>query len=157
SRWLLRLNALLDALGLADALRPSEPWLAWSAWRNQATTRQTIKAPEPRPPVALRPRKLSVSAVETWIANPYAIFARGILKLEPMAALGAEPGAALRGAVIHAALWQFAERYPGKLPADVATKLLACAKDELAHLTDNPRIAAFWLPRFERFAEWFAD
>ena len=157
SRWLLRLNALLEALGLADALKPEEPWLAWSAWRNHAGPRRPIKAPEPRPPVALRPRRLSVSAVETWISNPYAIYAREILKLEPLGSLGAEPDAALRGGIIHGALSRFAQRCPGDLPALAKELLMECARAELDELTDNPRIAAFWRPRLERFAEWFAE
>ena len=159
SRWLLRLNALLDALSLADALKPAEPWLAWSAYRNhiEPDRRRRIKAPEPRPAVELRPKKLSVSAVETWVGNPYAIFAREILKLEPLALLGAEPDAALRGGIVHAALAQFAQAFPNVLPADSRAELLSFAREELADLTDNPRIAAFWVPRLERFAEWFAD
>ena len=35
--------------------------------------------PAPRPPLAARPRKLSVTSVETWIRDPYAIYARHIL------------------------------------------------------------------------------
>lgn len=157
SRWLLRLNALLESLGLAKALEPRENWLAWSAWRNHAGPRKSVKAPEPKPPVALRPRRLSVSAVETWIGNPYAIFAREILKLEPLGELGAEPDAALRGGIIHGALSRFAQGYPDRLPPDAKDKLMECARAELDELTDNPRIAAFWRPRLERFAEWFAE
>ena len=156
SRWLLRLRALLDALDVTGALEPSEPWLAWAAWRQQAPPRRPARAPAPRPPVALRPRKLSVSAVETWMANPYAIFAREILKLEPLPMLGGEPDAALRGGIIHAALSEFALAHPGALPADTAAVLMAIAGARLERLTGNPRVAAFWLLRLERFADWFA-
>ena len=159
SRWLLRLNALLDALGLADGLRPKEPWLAWAAYRNDfdPAQRRKPRAPEPRPPVELRPKKLSVSAVETWVSNPYAIFAREILKLDPLPMLGAEPDAALRGGIVHAALAKFAAAFPRDMPADAARELLAIAERELADVKDNARIAAFWVPRLERFAEWFAQ
>jgi ATP-dependent helicase/nuclease subunit B len=155
SRWLLRLNALLDALRARDALRPEEPWLAWAGWRNQIQQRRTITPPAPRPPVEVRPRKLSVSAVETWMANPYAIFAREILKLDPLPVLGSEPDAAVRGAIIHAALSAFARRHPDSLPDEAAAALLRYARAELDALSDNPRVAAFWLPRLARFAEWF--
>ena len=50
-----------------------------------------------------------------------------------------------------------AERFPSDMPANAADELMTLARAELAHLTDNPRIAAFWLPRLERFAEWFAE
>ena len=98
SRWLLRLQALLGGLGAADALaaRSAVARLGARA-RSRRTRGRASRAPEPRPPLALRPRKLSVTRIETWIANPYAIFARDILELETLPLLGAEPDAALRG------------------------------------------------------------
>ena len=67
-----------------------------------------VRAPEPRPALALRPRKLSVTTIEKWIANPYAIFAQRILGLEPLPVLGRQPDAALRGQIVHEALGRFA-------------------------------------------------
>jgi ATP-dependent helicase/nuclease subunit B len=91
------------------------------------------------------------------MANPYAIFAREILKLDPLPVLGGEPDAALRGALIHAALSRFVRRHPLALPADAAAALLGDARDALAAVSNNPRVAALWLPRLARFAAWFAD
>ncbi|MCK9911944.1 hypothetical protein MXD81_22505, partial [Microbacteriaceae bacterium K1510] len=79
SRWLMRLQALLAGFGISDALQSEQPWLGWARARDDAERRQRISAPEPRPPLALRPRKMSVTRIETWLANPYAIFARDIL------------------------------------------------------------------------------
>ena len=155
SRWLLRLQALVDGMGLS--LEPEQPWLAWAQQRSAIAKVQPVRVPEPRPPVSARPRTLSVTAIEKWIANPYAIFARSILGLEPLPLLGAPPAPSLRGQVIHDALGRFAQRFPGKLPPDVARQLTALAQEVLADYLGNPRIAAFWVPRFERFAEWFAE
>jgi ATP-dependent helicase/nuclease subunit B len=157
SRWLLRLDALLAGLGLADALTPRRPWLSWARARDIAPRRSSIMAPEPRPPVALRPRRLSVSDVETWIANPYAIFARHILDLEPLPMLGGEPDAALRGALLHASLGRFAERFPDALPPDPEAELMQIARAVLAEVAAHPRIRAFWVPRLHRFARWFGE
>jgi ATP-dependent helicase/nuclease subunit B len=156
SRWLLRLRALLDAMDLGEALTSAQPWLAWAEWRQHAPDRKILRAPAPRPPLALRPRKLSVSSVETWMANPYAIFAREILRLEPLPLLGGEPDAALRGGIVHAALAGFAKRFPAALPDDIAVELMRLARTELECLTGDPRVAAFWVMRLERFAQWFA-
>jgi ATP-dependent helicase/nuclease subunit B len=69
SRWLLRLQALL--LGAGHAATPGQPWLAWAHARNALVgPLRPVRAPEPRPALALRPRKLSVTAIEKWIANP---------------------------------------------------------------------------------------
>jgi ATP-dependent helicase/nuclease subunit B len=154
SRWLLRLQALVKGLGLS--LAPDRPWLAWARARNAVPRRQRLPRPEPRPPVAARPRKLSVTTIETWISNPYATFARHILRLEELPALGVRPGAALRGTVVHEALGQLTQRFPQELPDDLAAELQAIVTEVLAGYMGNPRIAAFWAPRFGRFAEWFA-
>jgi ATP-dependent helicase/nuclease subunit B len=156
SRWLLRLEALLEGLGLTDTVAPEQPWLAWATARNDCRERRVVSAPEPRPPVALRPRRLSVSDVETWIANPYQIFAGKILGLVPLPKLGAEPDAALRGTIIHQALARFAAAFPLDLPADPERELMRIAEETLADYLGSARVAAFWLPRFERFAAWFA-
>jgi ATP-dependent helicase/nuclease subunit B len=156
SRWLLRLQALVKGMGLS--LEPEQPWLAWAQARNAVPGRpQRARAPEPRPPVAARPRQLSVTAIETWIANPYAVFARHILKLDELPMLGVRAGPALRGQVVHAALGRLTQRFPQELPPDLAGELMAIAEEVLADYIGNPRVAAFWAPRFQRFASWFAD
>jgi ATP-dependent helicase/nuclease subunit B len=38
------------------------------------------KRPSPRPPVAARPRSLSVTEIKTLIRDPYAIYARHVLR-----------------------------------------------------------------------------
>ena len=157
SRWLLRLKALLDGLGASDRLTPDTPWLAWARQRDAVDRMSPIAAPEPRPPVSMRPRRMSVSRVETFIANPYAIFAKDILKLEAMEPLGADPGASLRGSIIHEALSRFAKKFPANLPGDIEAQLYTIAQAVFSEYKAHPRVAAFWLPRFERFAHWFAE
>ena len=156
SRWLLRLQALVQGMGLS--LEGEQPWLAWARARNAVGGRtQPVRAPEPRPPVAARPRQLSVTNVEQWIANPYGLFARHILKLEPLPMLGERPGPALRGQIVHEALGRFAQRFPERLPPDIAAELATIAQVVLADYIGNPRIAAFWAARLARFGAWFAD
>ena len=100
---------------------------------------------------------MSVTRIEAWLKNPYEIFARDILKLEKLPMLGKDPDAALRGSVVHEIMSGFAQRYPDTLPADAHAELMGIARLILADYDSHARVAAFWLPRFERFAEWFAD
>ncbi|MCB1509977.1 MAG: double-strand break repair protein AddB [Hyphomicrobiaceae bacterium] len=156
SRWLLRLDAVLGGLGATEALEPQRPWLAWARARDLADADpRPVAAPEPRPPVALRPRRLSVSAIETWIANPYALFASRILELDPLPPLGREPGADLRGSIVHDALGRFAGAHPQTLPAHPGDELLAEATRIFEAYHSHPRVRAFWIERFKRFAQWF--
>lgn len=157
SRWLLRLMALLGGLGMTDALAPDQPWLGWARMRDHVGRRRPIDPPRPCPPVAVRPRRLSVSGVETWVANPYAIFARHILRLDELPALGEPPDHALKGSLVHRVLATFAERYPARLPDDITGEMLKIAREHLAPYLAHPRIHAFWLPRIARFAKWFAE
>ena len=58
---------------------------------------------------------------------------------------------------MHDALGRFATRFPQRLPDDVCGELVGFAEAGLAELTGSPRVAAFWAPRFARFAAWFAE
>jgi ATP-dependent helicase/nuclease subunit B len=158
SRWLMRVTALLKGMNLLPVLEAKQPWLAWARARDRIedTRRVRIEAPQPRPEFSLRPRKMSVTEIERWISNPYAIFAKHILKLEPLPPLGTSPDASLRGGLVHDVLSRFTKKFPTVLPADPQRELEAVARDVLEAYTGHPRIAAFWMPRLKRFLTWFA-
>lgn len=156
SRWLMRLDALLAGAGSGVRVMDATEPLAWALNRDVAPRGPAAQAPAPAPALVLRPRRLSVTEIERWIANPYAIFARHVLGLSPLDPLGRQPDAALRGMVIHGALGRFAERFPSVLPAAIADAVMAAAQEELSRYGRHPRVAAFWLPRLQRFAQWFA-
>ncbi len=157
SRWLLRLEALLGGFGFQDALAPKRPWLEWATAVEAPQEKWRARPPAPCPPVEVRPRQLSVSEVATLMANPYAIHAKHILGLRPLDALEAAPGGLERGRVIHDTLHGFARRFPQELPKDTAGELLSIFDAHIARYADNARVAAFWRPRMERFARWFAE
>jgi ATP-dependent helicase/nuclease subunit B len=98
-----------------------------------------------------------VTAVETWFANPYAIYAQHILGLQPLRRIGETHDARDKGILYHAALHRFFQIYPGALPPNAAYELVRCldrAADELGFNLEN---APFWRPRFARFADWFTS
>lgn len=156
SRWLLRLDTVLRGHGLHDRLtRSGALWMAWARALDRPERVQPVRAPEPRPPVEARPRQLSVTEIETWMRDPYAIYARHVLRLTALEPIAADPGAAERGTFIHAALDAFVRAYPGPLPADALGALLACGRAAFGPLLDSePEVWAFWWPRFERIAAW---
>lgn len=157
SRWLQRLDGLLESVGLPDALeRPGLP-LGWQATLDQPAAVRPVAPPAPRPPVKARPRRLSVTQVETWMRDPYAIYARHVLRLRPLDPIDADPGAAERGSIIHDALHRFVAAHPGALPGDAYERLLDCGREAFSAVLDRPSVWAFWWPRFERIARWFVD
>lgn len=157
SRWLARLDALAAGSGLAGALQTDRRWIAWFERLDAAGPPRPIAPPEPRPPLDARPRQLSVTQVEAWIRDPYAIFARRILGLAPLDALDADPAAADRGIIIHAALERFTQAFPTDLPADAEERLIAIGRQVFGDRSARPGVRAFWWPRFERLACWFVD
>lgn len=156
SRWLLRLTALLDGLGLDGALKRGHDWLAWARERDSVEHYLRIDPPAPCPPLEARPRRLSVTRIEEWIANPYAIYARDILQLVPLDALAGEPDAALRGSLIHDVMSRFAREHPERLPTDIHSEVMRIANALFDEYDAHPRVRAFWRPQFARFALWFA-
>ncbi|MBI3515903.1 MAG: double-strand break repair protein AddB [Proteobacteria bacterium] len=155
SRWLQRLDTVLQAGDKTDALAGDAPWLAWHRGYSAPLTARPWPAPEPRPPLAARPRKLSVTAIERWMRDPYEIYARHVLDLTRLDPLDADPGAADRGLFIHKALDAFARAYPDVLPADGVDRLLEIGRETFGSSLDRPAVWAFWWPRFERIASWF--
>ena len=86
ARWLTRLETLLAGQGQA---LPRHPAAAWARALDQpADGPRPVRPPRPCPPVALRPRRLSVTEIETWLRDPYAIHARHVLRLTALRAAG---------------------------------------------------------------------
>jgi ATP-dependent helicase/nuclease subunit B len=157
SRWVSRIKALAAGAGQLHRLQSEKPWaLSARAHREPARVRP-IDRPEPRPPVAARPRRLSVTAIETWFANPYAIYARHILGLEPLRRLDEHADARDKGILFHAALNRFFEAHPAELPQDAASVLCQELDRAAVALGFQLEHAPFWHPRFARFAAWFAE
>ena len=154
SRWLLRLDTVLQATGLSLAPEPVDDLVALL---DQPKSPGAAPAPCPRPPVALRPRRLSVTEIETWMRDPYAIYARHVLKLTPLDPLDADPGVAERGVFIHRALDSFLATYPDAMPSDPVAALLALGRTAFGEALARPGVWAFWWPRFERIARWFVE
>ncbi len=157
SRWLLRLDNVLAAAGMENALMTPEPWLDWQQSLDRPGKFAHPERPMPRPPVAARPRRLSVTEVETWMRDPYAIYARHVLGLRRLDAIDADPGAAERGTFIHECLDRFLREWPDELPEDACERLLEIGREVFAPALSRPGVWAFWWPRFERVARWFAD
>ena len=155
SRWLLRLDTVLRAVGLEDALGPEPEIVAAATQHDQPARRCPSPPPEPRPPLAARPRQLSVTQIEMWIRDPYAVYARHILKLKALEELDEDPGRAELGINVHEALSEFIKRHPYGLPLFPEEELIAIGRECFGPILSRPGVWAFWWPRFERIARWF--
>ncbi|MEE8188687.1 MAG: double-strand break repair protein AddB [Kiloniellales bacterium] len=157
SRWLLRLDAVLSALEIKDSLTlDAQPWLDWAELIDRPAQPIQAAPPAPTPPLKARPRGLSVTRIETWMRDPYDIYARHILRLKPFDALDADPGAAELGTLVHKALEKFVRRFPEALPDDPEAALVEIGWELFSRDEVRPGVRALWWPRFRRLAAWFA-
>jgi ATP-dependent helicase/nuclease subunit B len=157
SRWLARLDNLLRGWDRAERIAAGPEWLGWHEALDRPDEVRPVAPPAPRPPLPARPRRLSVTQIETWMRDPYAIYARHILRLKPIEPLDADPGAAERGSFVHNALELFVGAYPEALPADAYERLIDYGREAFEPALDRPAVWAFWWPRFERIARWFVE
>jgi inactivated superfamily I helicase/RecB family exonuclease len=159
SRWLARLATLLGGTApeaLAAMQARGAEWLSLvDPLERPAASVESAPRPCPAPPVAARPNRLSATAVETLIRDPYAIYARTVLNLAPLPPLGIEVDARLRGEVLHAALERFCRDTADAWPADPAAALdaAACAVLDAAPLPVTTR--RLWRARMARLAPTF--
>lgn len=156
SRFLQRLKAVAGEAGRAAMAAEGARHLA-RARRLDRPEGPPVAAPrpEPRPPLAARPRGLSVTEIETLIRDPYAIYARRVLGLKPLDPVAADPGAADRGNIVHAALATFLNTHDGRFDAAAVAVLVAAGRQAFAAVADYPEVTALWWPRFLRIAEAF--
>lgn len=157
SRWVMRLFNLLRGHKLEHTLACDPAVLNRVEAVDRPDKFELSSEPLPKPPLAARPRNFSVTEVETWVRDPYAIYAKKVLGLRKLDPLDASVDAADRGTIIHRALEHFVARYPKGLPENAYDKLLEIGEDVFDHVASRPELRVFWWPRFEEIAAWFVE
>lgn len=150
SRFLSRLSAVLQGCGIQEKVLSA----TWSKELDAPLSTDIICRPAPRPPVEARPKALSVTRIELWMRNPYAIYARYILGLFPLNPLENDQKQQIYGSAVHQVLEQFIRKNPNN-----------CDKQELIRLARNifkekgltETDMAFYLPRFEQTADFIIE
>jgi ATP-dependent helicase/nuclease subunit B len=118
SRWLWRLETLAKGAGVAIPGRAEV--LDWARALDEPGPYAPVERPSPVPPVADRPAELFVTRIETLTRDPYAVWARDILKLRRLERPDEEVEARARGTAIHRAFERFVLTYPDALPPDAS-------------------------------------
>jgi ATP-dependent helicase/nuclease subunit B len=154
ARWLTRLEALLAG---QDRTLPQHPASVWVRALDQPLGEpKPALPPRPCPPLPLRPRRLSVTEIETWLRDPYAIYARHVLRLSALKPLDQTTDAADYGSLVHAALHRFFADIGTHWPPDAVERLRTAMDHALSAAGLREALAAWWTPRLQRIAEWVA-
>lgn len=162
SRWLNRLTNLLDGLeatGGKDALGQmrarGNTWLHWAAELETPVSVRPAPRPSPRPPLEARPRKLSISGLRNLIRDPYAVYARSVLRLYPLNPLVQSPDYKERGTLFHAVFEDFIKetvRDPSLLTVD---HLIKTAEERLGATVPWPTTRLLWQARMQKLSDTF--
>ncbi|SCB48103.1 double-strand break repair protein AddB [Rhizobium multihospitium] len=161
SRWLQRLIAL-GGEELEEAMKArGDQYRHWAAMIDEGENQAPALRPAPKPPVELQPKSYSFSEVGRLRRDPYSIYARRVLRLDPVEPFNRDPGPAERGTLYHKIIDRFVRE--GHV---AGTPDAALAMDRIiAELFDAERlpihIDSVWRPRFRQvaraFLEWEAE
>ena len=162
ARWLQRIAARLGREGATALARRGQTYLDWARALDatalpdpDGTVSDKARRPRPKPPVAARPKRLSVTEIETLVRDPYAIYARRVLKLEPLDPIDIVPDRALRGTLIHEALGRFAPLWQPPFDAAARRELVETGRAVFRDIAAFPAVHALWWPRFLAIADWY--
>lgn len=166
SRWINRMSNLLA--GASDASKAAldgmkkrgDDWLAQADAMitpppQMVDAAQNAPRPAPAPPLAARPKRLSVTQIERLIRDPYAIYAREVLRLRMLQPLRRLPDAALRGSALHSVYERFVDETRAGLPPDAAERLGTLAEGVLQEAAPWPATRALWRARLARSTPFF--
>ena len=145
SRFWLRLQAMTGGMTRDQRLERLAAALDASA------TIEPAPRPAPRPPLEARPGKIAVTDLDRLSADPFAFYARAILRLPRLDPIDAEHSAAWKGTAVHDVLQKWFED-DGCDPAKLRARAEAMIADEAIH----PMLRALWSPRLIEAIDWIA-
>lgn len=146
SRFWLRLQAMTGGVPRQAELA------AWAAAVDRPETVTPARRPSPAPAASLRPRRISVTAVDRLLADPFAFYAQAMLGLRKPDPVDADPSAAERGNAVHDILEHWLKEDGGD-PALLAAR----AERMIAGWSEHPLLRVLWGPRVRRASEWAAE
>jgi len=155
ARWLQRLETILSVFHKDLHNLSQNPYLDWTDRLNKPEQQTPCARPAPTPPIEARPRQLSVTRIETWLKDPYSIYASAVLKLKALKPLEKQPDAADRGEIIHNVIDRFIKE--NNAIDDNTPKLLSnYSQLEMQKIQLDESSKAFWQTRFDRAFHWLA-
>jgi ATP-dependent helicase/nuclease subunit B len=146
SRFWLRLEAMTGGLTRSPFHR------RWAQALDRPAAYRPAAQPAPSPDVGLRPRTIAVTDVDRLKADPFAFYARKMLRLSALDPIDADPSPAWRGSAVHAVL----EAWMKEDDCDPA-KLRPRAEALLASASAHPLMRALWQPRLMEAIDWIAE
>lgn len=155
SRFWVRLETLLHSKGKLDAVKTAAKYYKSLAQSLDQTDQIiSISAPKANPKPDARPRDFSATSIELWMRDPYAFYAKYILRLRKLDDIERKFEHLARGNLLHDILEEFTESPPDKKNHELIRTL---AEEKLRPWLHDPYVAEMWWPRLCRILDWFVD
>ncbi|WP_306916820.1 double-strand break repair protein AddB [Rhizobium mesoamericanum] len=157
SRWLQRLLAFGGKVFEAELKSRGDSFVHWANLIDQGDRQAPAQRPSPTPPREMQPKSYSFSEVGRLRRDPYAIYARRVLRLDPVAPFNRDPGAAERGTLYHKIIDRFVSEghIAGTPAAESAMEIILTELFDTEQLPTH--IDAVWRPRFRQVARSFLE
>jgi ATP-dependent helicase/nuclease subunit B len=155
SRWLQRLLAFGGKPFEAELTGRGDHFVHWANLIDRGDRQAPAQRPSPTPPRDMQPKSYSFSEVGRLRRDPYAIYARRVLRLDSVDPFNRDPGPAERGTLYHAIIDRFVREghIAGTPDAAAAMGRIITELFDLQRLP--PHIDAVWRPRFGEVARSF--
>jgi ATP-dependent helicase/nuclease subunit B len=146
SRFILRLEAMLGGIEADDRIVS----LARAIDKSTGLPHRSAQ-PAPSPVVSSRPKTISVTDVDRLKADPFAFYAKAMLRVTALDAIDGEPTAAWRGVQVHDLFDKWFRE--DKLRPDRLTGRVSALFDDPGM---HPVTRAMWRPRLIEAIDWIA-
>lgn len=157
SRLVQRLDAFVGDEAAKAMRRRGRVWIEAARAIDAVEKVVPATAPVPNPPAGMRPRRLSVTEVETLMRSPYDLYAKHVLKLRRFDPLGDTPDARERGTIIHDVFARFIEEGHDPSGPEAFETIMGIANDAFSGLDAIGERRDIWLRRFATAARQFLD
>jgi ATP-dependent helicase/nuclease subunit B len=148
SRFLRRIEALVGVDRWKSLVARGEERLALGRLLDAPGPYAPMPAPAPVPAAPRVPERLSITEIEALFRDPYAIYARHILGLEPLEPIDPELDARERGTILHRAIELYAATDPPADPDEAAQRLRDIGAECFRPIAHEAELHAFWWQRF---------
>ena len=157
SRWIVRLKNILTGAKALPQVDATHYYDILAQRLDEAETVRPAPAPTPRPPLEARPRLFHVGRVEKLLRDPYAVYARYILRLKKLEGHNQPLDVRHIGILFHEILREYAA---AKAPPDHEGRVAALTElfERLApaHGVTSDHLP-FWAARARAAFDWIAD
>ncbi|MBN8520409.1 MAG: double-strand break repair protein AddB [Alphaproteobacteria bacterium] len=154
ARWLSRFDAVCRALKIEGLGGRQGVYQTYARLKDIPERVIPVGRPAPCPPPGNRPRTLPVTAIETWLKNPYGVYARyvlGVKQIQPMEKM-IDP--AFKGSILHKGIEKWVQQRPKTIHGQAVPLFLSLIEEELKPYRLPAGFFPFWRPRLIQIAEW---